>query len=128
MSERVRIDLDREDLNYLPGEELIVDCWVDDPYGDVRDLDVTVEWYTEGKGTTNKAVHYEERLPYDPRDPRDGVRFRVPLPNSPLTYDGVLIRILWCVRIKTVGPRGKGWTGQRHFALGTVPQARRTNV
>jgi hypothetical protein len=46
------------------------------------------------------------------------------LPNSPLSYDGVILRIRWCVRLRAFLTRGKQLVEQRTFRLGNVPVAR----
>ncbi len=69
--------------------------------GDVRAVELSVLWHTEGKGDEDMSVHLFERVESDEdqildfRQPR---RFSTVLPGSPLSYDGLIVKIRWCVR------------------------------
>lgn len=116
----------RED--YEPGDVLecryrIVDA------GDMQfnSLEASVLWYTEGKGEEDILVNrFERRVASSTRDEllQEQV-IRATLPNSPLSYEGVIVKILWSVRIKAFGPKGKTLVQDRRFRLGRVPPARR---
>lgn len=65
-------------------------------------IELSVLWRTEGKGDGDIGVILFrewswEKAPFDFRYPQD---FEVRLPPSPLTYDGVLIKIGWLVRVR----------------------------
>ena len=47
--------------------------------------------------------------------------FTTILPNSPLSYDGVLMRVFWCVRVSVFLTRGKEVVVEELFRLGDVP-------
>ncbi len=45
------------------------------------------------------------------------------LPNSPLTYAGVAVKIRWCVRVRAFLRRGREVFFEQTFVLGDVPPA-----
>jgi hypothetical protein len=114
--------------NYQPGETLsgeyrVASC---DP-AELRAIEISVLWYTEGKGDEDLAVHHFERVSIDDGQPVDLERprsFSAVLPNSPLSYEGVIVKIRWCVRVRLFLARGKELVEERPFQLGDVPAAR----
>ena len=81
-------------------------------------------WHTEGKGDEDMAVHEFWRRDADdgrPLDPRRPERFSTTLPNSPLSYDGQIVKVRWCVRVRVFPHRGKEIVGEKGFQLGDVP-------
>lgn len=121
------IVLDKSQRIYQPGETLRGEYQIDaiDPV-DLRAVELSVLWYTEGKGDEDLAVHYFERLTADDAEPptlHELRRFEVTLPNSPLSYEGVLIKIRWCVRLRVFARQGKDFVSERDFQLGEVPYA-----
>jgi hypothetical protein len=83
-------------------------------------VEVSVNWYSEGKGDEDLGVHYFER--YTPSDAIDGDlrqlhRFQTELPNSPLTYNGSIVKIRWRVRVRLNYGRGKEVVADRSFQL-----------
>lgn len=94
---------------------------------DVKAVEVSVLWHTDGKGDEDLAVHHFERVAadedhsFDVRRPR---RFKTVLPSSPLSYHGAIIRIQWCVRVRVYLTSGKEVLGERAFELGGVPALR----
>jgi hypothetical protein len=89
----------------------------------VRAVELSVLWQTEGKGDENLGVHYFWR-----REPREGLddivagNWSTVLPATPLSYHGVLFRIVWLVRLR-VFVRGKDFSEERYFQLGDLPRA-----
>ena len=78
-------------------------------------------WYTEGKGDEDLAVHDFRRVSADEGgtvDPCGPGRFRTVLPNSPLSYEGVLFKLRWCVRVRAFLTRGRELVGQQAFRPG----------
>src|SRR5690606_40819304 len=56
-------------------------------------VEISVLWFTEGKGDEDLAVHYFERLTADDvpeLNLKELRRFQTILPQSPLSYEGVL--------------------------------------
>ncbi len=73
------------------------------------------------------AVHFFERVEKE----GDGMvdfarprRFDTVLPNSPLSYEGVIVKIHWCVRTRAFLARGKQLVEKRPFRLGNIPPGR----
>lgn len=92
---------------------------------EIQAVETSVMWYTEGKGDEDLGVHYFER--YTPSDTVDGDlrqlhRFQTVLPNSPLTYNGSIVKIRWRVRVRLFWGRGKELFTDRPFQL--LPQPR----
>lgn len=120
---RLTLALDDHSRIYYPGE-LIAGQF--DLHGvdadEVRAIELSVLWHTEGKGDEDMSVHFFERI-----EPDDGLldlhqprRFSVVLPNSPLSYNGLLIKIGWYVRVRVFLVRGKELSMDVPFQLGTV--------
>jgi hypothetical protein len=66
-----------------------------------RRVELSVLWETEGKGDTDRGVvHFAVLADGDPSAARREHAFEVRLPLMPVTYDGVLLRIRWCVRVR----------------------------
>jgi hypothetical protein len=59
---------------------------------------------------------------------RQSQQFVTQLPASPLSYDGVLVKIFWCVRIRVFLSRGRDFATQQVFQLGKVPSGRAVAV
>ena len=90
----------------------------------IKALEVSVLWYTEGKGDEDMAVHKFWRTDLengDLIDPLQPARFETVLPNSPLSYDGQIVKLRWCVRVRAFLHRGKEVFGQKEFRLGDIP-------
>jgi len=109
---------------YLPGDILAGEYRLESfAFGQIRSIEFSVLWYTEGKGDEDMAVHEFQRLSADDGDwidPSRPGRFSVMLPNSPLSYDGAILKIRWCVRVRVFPRKGKQVVGQRVFTLGNV--------
>jgi hypothetical protein len=122
------IRLDGNGRVYRPGETLAGDYWIESlAAGQLKAVEVSVLWHTEGKGDEDMAVHeFWRRDADDGReiDPNRPERFSTTLPNSPLSYEGQIVKIRWCVRVRAFLPRGKEAVGQKVFQLGDVPAVR----
>jgi len=121
----VQLTLDAPGGNYRPGEDLVGRYQVDASRSwPVRAAELSVVWYTAGKGEEDFAVHHFERLVDDPAQPLDlrmPRRFATPLPLSPLSYDGRIVKICWCVRLRLFLPQGQETVQEAAFRLGNVP-------
>jgi hypothetical protein len=124
-SPRARLLLDDTARIYNPGDVLAGQFNLEGgAAGDVRACELSVLWHTEGKGDEDLSVHFFERLEshngesIDLRLPR---RFSTELPNSPLTYGGLIVKIAWCVRVRFFLTRGKELSLEVPFQLGAVP-------
>jgi len=124
----ISIRLIGDDHSYQPGETLSGEFFVqiDEPQ-DIRAVEVSVLWFTEGKGDEDMAVHYFERISNENGqfiDMRKSQQFATELPESPLSYDGVIVKIHWCVRIRVFLSRGRDFATEQVFCLGKVPRGR----
>jgi hypothetical protein len=127
MEPLISITLDRHQQIQQPGQTLRGEYQIDavDP-AEIRAVELSVLWYTEGKGDEDLAVHYFERLTADDMlatGLHELRRFQTELPNSPLSYEGVLVKIRWCARVRVFLRSGKDFLGERGFQLGEVPYA-----
>jgi hypothetical protein len=121
----IRLTLDSDTGQYQSGDRLTGRYMVDGmhPWA-VRSAELSVLWYTAGQGEEDMAVHHFERLvddtvrPLDLRVPR---RFATVLPASPLSYDGQIVKICWCVRLRLFLPQGQETVAEVAFRLGSVP-------
>jgi hypothetical protein len=119
------LKLDQSTRIYAPGDVLSGEYCLDSLAGQgVWAVELSVLWYTEGKGDEDLAVHYFDRLQpqgsrvVELREPR---RFSTRLPNSPLTYLGLIVQIRWCVRIRVFLASGKDIFVEEPFQLGNIP-------
>ncbi len=92
----------------------------------VRSAELSILWYTAGQGEEDFAVHFFERYVDEPGRPLDlrlPRRFATPLPPSPLSYDGRIVKICWCVRLRIYPQQGPEVVQETGFRLGDVPAA-----
>jgi hypothetical protein len=94
----------REDRCYVAGD--VFRCtWQISPLQKAlpQGLEVSVLWYTEGKGDEDLTVHYFHRwsaVRLQELDLEVPQYFETRLPESPLSYNGHLLRIRWCTRMR----------------------------
>jgi hypothetical protein len=123
----IRVTLDSETAHYQPGERLSGRFTVEGLHAaTARAAELSVLWYTSGKGEEDMAVHHFERLVEESPKPLDlqvPHRFTTVLPESPLSYDGHIVKICWCVRIRLFMPQGQEAVAEAAFRLGDVPTA-----
>lgn len=124
----VQIHLDDDRRVYAPGDTLAgsfrVESWVAVP---LEAVEVSVLWYTEGLGDEDMAVHYFERRSRDQGDVVDLRKpqpFQTRLPVSPLSYEGRIIKLRWCVRVRIFPMEGRDLVTEEPIQLGSVPPAR----
>jgi len=122
----VAISLEHDRRSYEPGETLSGHYSLyAGSYEEVRSIELSVLWYTEGKGEEDLAVHFFDRV-----EPQSGQhlnlsqphKFNTQLPYSPLSYGGMIIKIRWCVRIRVFLRAGKEVFVEELFQLGKVPE------
>ena len=121
---RLELILDQDNETLFPGETLSGSYAITNlDAAQLRAIELSVVWQTEGKGDENLGVHYFWR-----RESRAGLNdiacgdWSTVLPRSPLSYHGVLFRIYWLVRLR-VFVRGKDFSDERQFQLGDIPRA-----
>ncbi|MEX0711664.1 MAG: hypothetical protein WD847_17915 [Pirellulales bacterium] len=127
MNDAVSISLDGHRRTYQPGEILSGEYRIERMLAvEPSAVELSVLWHTEGQGDEDLAVHHFERWsreqdePADFRRPR---RFQTCLPNSPLSYQGVIVKIRWCVRVRVFLARGKPLLAEQPFQLGSLTAA-----
>jgi hypothetical protein len=124
----IMIRLDESGQTYSPGGTLSGEYRVDAVDAQaLQAIEVSVLWHSEGKGDEDLAVHEFWRKDVDSGelgDPRRPSRFSTTLPQSPLSYDGQIVKIRWCVRVRVIFKRGRDLVAQKVFRLGAVPPAR----
>ena len=126
----IHIRLDENGRVYAPGETLSGEYRVESLEAEtLQSVEVSVLWYTEGKGDEDFAVHEFWRKNADSGelgDPRRPDRFSTTLPISPMSYEGQIVKIRWCVRVRAILKRGRDLVAQKPFRLGNVPPARQS--
>jgi len=93
------------------------------PQDSIAAVEVSVVWLTEGKGTEDLGVHFFQRLTGNSLAVSDWSvpqNVQVPLPDSPLSYEGRLMKISWCVRVRFYLNDGTEMVAQQPFYLGTI--------
>ena len=83
-------------------------------------LEASVLWFTEGKGDEDLQVHHFDRW----NDAQlNQLELTIPhsiecqLPLSPISYEGTLVRIRWCVRLRLFCSSGQECVTQHPFQL-----------
>jgi hypothetical protein len=102
----------------------------------VDGLEASVMWYTEGKGDEDLNVHHFRRwsdVQFKELDLNQSHGFQCALPLTPLSYEGTLLRIRWCVRLRLFCSVGRDSVAQVPFqlisdAMPNVPTGRVTDV
>ena len=86
----------------------------------------SVLWFTEGKGEEDIGVHFFERVVAPERLPPAAPmgQFSCRMPRSPLSYEGVIVKIRWCVRIRFFFESGRDYVSEHEFSVGRLPPAR----
>ena len=124
----VIIRLDESEQVYSPGTTLSGEYRIEGADGqEVQAIEISVLWYSEGKGDEDLAIHEFWRKNADSGelgDCRRPDRFSTTLPQSPLSYDGQIVKIRWCVRVRVIFKRGRDVLAQKIFRLGNVPPAK----
>jgi hypothetical protein len=121
----IRITFDSSSAHYQPGDRLsgryIIEGTQLRP---ARAVELSVLWYTAGKGEEDMVVHHFERFTDEPTRPLDlrmPRRFATVMPASPLSYDGVILKICWCIRIRVFLSQGQETLTEMPFTFGNVP-------
>lgn len=128
-SPSITIVLDgRGSRQYFPNETLAGSYFFESLGSDeIEAIEISVLWFTEGKGNEDMGVHEFWRYATEDGDwidPRRSGRFSTILPRSPLTYPGVILKIHWCVRIRAFLTEDREITEETPFRLGNLPDVR----
>jgi hypothetical protein len=124
---RVDVQFDRPHRAYGPGDTVAVRYSVHDvESGQIRAIEQSLAWYTEGKGEEDLGVHYFARLAGQAAQEAvtAGGGFTASVPKSPLSYEGVIVKIRWCVRVRLFFSSGRDFVSEHEFEVGRIPAAR----
>ena len=86
-------------------------------------IEISVIWFTEGKGSEDMNVHFFRRLA-GPQLSRTAepikLEFQSVLPTGPISYRGRLVSIRWTTRVRIYLANGEESSVDRSFVLKTV--------
>jgi hypothetical protein len=124
----ISIKIGHRQTPHTPGDLLNGEYQIDavEPE-EIRAVELSILWYTEGKGDEDLGIHHFQRRTTDDQDETpltELVKFSVPLPKSPLSYEGVLIKVRWRVRVRVFLKNGRNYLAELPFRLGHVPDGR----
>ena len=134
---RISVTFNHENIQYSGGDQLQAHYIVEgiESQG-ISAVERSVVWYTEGKGEEDLGVIFFERIQQERR--KDGTQtssvslstdhltgaLATDLPQSPLSYEGIIVKIRWCVRIRVFFRSGRDFVSEHIFFLGSVPVVR----
>ena len=123
---RVVVNFDRPSRRYDPQETVRLQYHVAGT-GDaqVRMIERSALWYTEGKGEEDLGICFFERITdaeHLPPTQRQG-EFAFRLPASPMTYEGTIVKIRWCVRVRLFFKGRRDFVSEHVFDVGELPPA-----
>jgi hypothetical protein len=102
----------------------------------ITTVERSVVWYTEGKGEEDFGVVFFDRLLAGSSDAMSDEptasaavdwpsgSFSIRLPSSPLSYEGLIVKIRWCIRVRLFFSSGRDFVSEHVFFLGDIPVAR----
>ncbi len=132
---RISVTFNHENIQYSGGDQLQAHYIVEgiESQG-ISAVERSVVWYTEGKGEEDLGVIFFERIQLERR--KDGTQtsslstdhltgaLATDLPQSPLSYEGIIVKIRWCVRVRVFFRSGRDFVSEHIFFLGSVPVVR----
>jgi hypothetical protein len=123
-SPSVSMTFSSADRHYEPFDTLAVRYAVELPSAvSVHAIERSVLWYTEGKGEEDLGVWFFDRITERAAvaAAATGGTLETRLPPSPLSYEGVIVKIRWCVRVRLFFEGGRDFVSEHVFELGHVP-------
>jgi hypothetical protein len=121
---RIELRFGHPSRGYDPGEWVTVEYCIEGLNGErPRALERSALWYTEGKGEADLGVHSFERFATAETIDRvvpEGT-FAIQLPTSPLSYEGVIVKIRWCIRLRVFFESGRDHVSEHVFNVGRIP-------
>lgn len=119
---RIELQLIDDRDVYQPGDVLVCEYSLQLPDDvQVSAVESSVIWFTDGKGDEDMGVHFFERRKKSsllPKQLAEKHRLGTVLPKSPLSYEGAIVQVRWCVRIRVFLATGKQFTEDVLFQLG----------
>lgn len=116
----IGVELEGGRDTFLPGEEVSGLVRLSMPDGSVKCRKVTarLQWKTSGKGDTDKGGSEEVEIHPGPLlEGLVSVPFRLQIPLSPSSYNGILIKVSWCVYVRVDQPWAKDGTLEHPFTV-----------
>jgi len=106
MSEQLQIDLEGR-TDFMPGERVSVAvAW--ETRSSPQWVELTLEWKTQGRGTTDTAATFRHRWQADEGlAPAGAELVELVMPPGPLTYGGRLIAVQWAFFLKADDVKGR---------------------
>jgi hypothetical protein len=126
----VVIELDEQPDSFRPGQAISgrYRLNVSESMPEVLALEWSILWATEGTGDEDQGVHAMALVEPEGFEgvsmPNQWREFEAILPGSPLSYDGLLVKVIWRVRVRAVVGKDPEWLGEVPFRLGNVDRAR----
>jgi len=124
---KIEVQFDRPHRQHEPREQLAVRYRIEGCDGErIRAIEHSVLWYTEGKGEEDLGVHFFQRVTDRAMMPpmTTASAFSTPLPQSPLSYEGVIVKVRWCVRVRLFFEDSRDFVSEHVFDVGHIPPAR----
>jgi hypothetical protein len=124
---RVEVQFNSIERQHEPGEQLAVQYRIEGCDGErIRAIEHSVLWYTEGKGEEDLGVHFFQRITDRSMMPPAAASgaFSTPLPQSPVSYEGVIVKVRWCVRVRLFFDGSRDFVSEHVFVVGRIPPAR----
>lgn len=125
---RIEIELAHPAASFQPGEAVEGEVRIANCSGrKLRAAECSVLWYSVGKGDEDLSVHALERfeLEHDGKSMASWAgTFSFELPPSPQSYDGVIVKIRWCVRVRVFLTGGQEVVSETPIVLGHIASAR----
>lgn len=124
---RVDMQFDTPHRQHEPRDHLAVRYRIEGCGGErIRAIEHSVLWYTEGKGEEDLGVHFFQRITDRALMPPVAMTgaFTTPLPQSPLSYEGVIVKVRWCVRVRLFFEGSRDFVSEHVFTIGRIPPAR----
>lgn len=96
---------------------------------EIEAVELSVLWFTEGKGDEDLAVHHFQRFTAAELGPtlHELRQFSTVLPRSPISYEGQILKIRWSVRVRVFLNNRKQYVADHHFQLGRMPNRCQTS-
>ncbi len=105
-----------------PGETLDFEFCIQRVSADLIDhLEISVGWYTEGKGSEDRGVLFFKSMSRNELSQiplTNSHRLETVLPSSPLSYEGRLFKLRWCIRLRLFLSDGRQISAEHPFYLG----------
>lgn len=117
----LNLSLCNEEAIYTAGSQLTA-CWRISRVSldELEGLEASVLWHTEGKGDEDLHVHHFHRVSDQQLRERglaDEQSTGCRLPATPLSYQGRLISVRWCVRVRLFMSDGREILAEQPFYL-----------